>query len=388
MRPSGSETSGAKRVVAIAVVVVLVIGVVTGLIIYGDKVAPLQATVLEVDDSQVTMRYFLKRASQSVEAPQGVLQKLVTEEIVKQVAPESPFSIKITEEEIDGALREAARREILAVQARAEEESQGATGGDDEGVTGPEEVFEGDEAVEAQDAAVGDDAAAETPGEESGVVETAVGETEGGESRPDTLTGTISEGEFREWYERKLDQTGFSDDEYRDIVRRNLLQYYLTQYLAERVPTVAEQVKLLVISLPSLEEAEEVEDRLDDGEDFFDVAEELKAEDRLVDQTFDIGWRPRSAINPSFASIAFDQLEVGEYSDPFPAGERYYAIIKVADRAKARQVGEEVLQRLRSSAFGSWLQQELPYHRVVVHGLNNGWDQETEAWVKWQLQNY
>jgi hypothetical protein len=45
-----------------------------------------------------------------------------------------------------------------------------------------------------------------------------------------------------------------------------------------------------------------------------------------------------------------------------------------------------MLETLAANALEQWLQQELPNHRVTVHGLRGGWDAETEAWVRWQLQ--
>jgi hypothetical protein len=58
----------------------------------------------------------------------------------------------------------------------------------------------------------------------------------------------------------------------------------------------------------------------------------------------------------------------------------------VAERAAARQIEEDTLQNLESRVLEDWLQQEYRHHRVVVHGLKNGFDGETEAWVRWQLQ--
>ena len=322
MKSGSNEPSGSKRVIALTVLVVIVIGAVTGLIIYGDKVAPFRATVLQVDDVKVSMRYFLKRAAQSYDTPQAVLSAIATEEIIKKVAPELPYGIKVSEENLDRAMRDLAARELT-----------------------PEDT-ESDELI------------------------------------------SISESEFNGWLEEQLESTHFTEREYRDLVLRSLLRAGLSQYLAERIPTVAEQVKLYVITLATLDEARAVIDRLSAGEDFAAVAEELLSDEKLIVDDYDIGWRPRGAVSASFAGVAFDELEVGEYSEPLLIGGQYYAIIKLADRAKARQVDDEIFQILQSNAFDAWLQQELPYHNISVHGLNNGFDQETEAWVRWQLQNY
>jgi parvulin-like peptidyl-prolyl isomerase len=258
----------------------------------------------------------------SMESPQSVLNTLATEEIVKQVAPQLPYSIKLSEEDIDLAIRELAAREIRS------------------------------------------------------------GESEGSEK-----PAPITEGEFQRWYEQKLETIPLSESEYRDFISRSLLRFGMNQYLADRIPTVAEQVRLQVITLRSAEDAELVVERLESGEDFMEVAGELKADELLVVREVDLGWRPRGAMTASFVRVAFEELEIGEHSDPIVVDGRYYGIIKLVDRAKAREVDEEILQVLRSNAFERWLQQELPYHAIAVHGLNNGFDAETEAWVRWKLQN-
>ena len=60
-------------------------------------------------------------------------------------------------------------------------------------------------------------------------------------------SGNISESEFKEWYRQQLNETGFSDAEYKEIIRTSLLAVRLHEYLAERMPTVAEQIHLHAI---------------------------------------------------------------------------------------------------------------------------------------------
>lgn len=297
------------------VLVIFIIGVITGVIIYADKVAPFSAPVLVVDDSEVSMGYFLKRAAVSFSSPSMVLQNLIAEQIIKLAAPNIPYSIKVSDTDVENAIREIAKG-----------------------------------ALELDDGAV------------------------------------LTENDFDTWYKQELKNSGFSDAEYRDKMRVDLLGAGLNTYLAERIPTVAEQVKLYIITLKSDDEAETVIGRLDAGEDFVEVAEELKADNLLAMPDIDLGWLTRDALSTSFATVAFDYLEVGEHSAPLFINQQYYAIIKLEDRAKARQVDEELLEVLRQEVFSSWLQQEITYHNIAVHGINNGYDQETEAWITYQLQ--
>jgi parvulin-like peptidyl-prolyl isomerase len=141
-----------------------------------------------------------------------------------------------------------------------------------------------------------------------------------------------------------------------------------------------------MITQGSLADAQEVKRRLDGGEDFFALARELNVEEELKARGGDLGWYPRSGLTENLARAAFEELEIGQSSSPLVFDEQLVVIILVAERAAARQIEEDTLQNLESRVLEDWLQQEYRHHRVVVHGLKNGFDGETEAWVRWQLQ--
>jgi parvulin-like peptidyl-prolyl isomerase len=263
-----------------------------------------------VNDTSIKMKYFLKRLSLARTNSQAMLQTLANEQIIKQTAPQPPYSIRISDEDIDSALEEAARRQIEAMDERA----------------------------------------------------------------------------FKVWYRKELEQTGFSDSEYRDLVRTNLLTRRLIRYLAERIPTVAEQVHLYMISQTSVEAAREVKRRLDGGEDFHTLARKLNADEELKARGGDLGWFPRSGLAANLARVAFDELEIDQASEPLVFNEQLVAIILVAERASARQIDEQMLQDLKSRVLDEWIAGEIPHNRITVHGLKNGFNAETEAWVQWQLQ--
>jgi parvulin-like peptidyl-prolyl isomerase len=298
------------RILILAAVAVVVIGIIAFVAIYGSKRAPFRATVLEVDNASIKMDYFLKRIFLTRGDPGVVLQMLANEQIITQTATQPPYNIRITEEDIDQFLRDIASGE---------------------------------------------------------------GQTSG-------------EGEFKAWYRQELEQTRFTDAEYRYLVRNNLLRQGLTRYLVERIPTVAEQVHLFIIIQQTTEDALVVRQRLEEGEDFITLARELNIDEELKEQGGDLGWLPRIALAENLARVAFDELDVGQHSEPLVVSQQFVAIIMVAEKAAARQIDEQMFQNLKANILERWLQQELPYHRVVVHGLNNGYDAETEAWIQWQLQ--
>jgi foldase protein PrsA len=307
---SSRQDTRSRKPIILAGCVVLLIGIATAVLIYRNTKAPFRTTVLEVDDTSIKMKYFLKRVSLARTNPRAMLQNLANEQIIKQAAPQPPYSIRITDEDIDQAIKEAARSQSEATDEHA----------------------------------------------------------------------------FNAWYHQQLEQTGFSAAEYRDLVRTKLLTQRLTRYLTERIPTVAEQVHLFMITQGSLADAREVKRRLDAGEDFVALARGLNVEEELKARGGDLGWYPRSSLAENLARAAFEELEIGQPSSPLVFDERRVVIIMVAERAAARQIEEDTLKELKSRVLEDWLQREYRHHRVVVHGLKNGFDGETEAWVRWQLQ--
>ena len=319
-----TERKGRKQGLIIASLIIMVIAAVVGIGYYLIYAAPFQQTIIVVDDTSINMRYFLKRTQMASEDPMTMLGNLTNELIIKKVAPQPPYNIEVTAEDIDETLREIAR-----------------------------------------------------------------GESE-----------TISDSEFREWHRQQLNETGLSDSEYKDLMRTLLLRAGLHMYLAERMPTVAEQVHLHAIFVESYEDAEAIRARWEAGEDFADLAREVSTDEASVENGGEIGWFPYGVLDDTFSYVALN-LAVGEVSQPVPIEQAQteevspeevspeevtYALIMVSEKADAREVDENYLPILQSKALDEWLINESQFHKVEFHGRNNGFDSETAAWIGWQLQ--
>jgi parvulin-like peptidyl-prolyl isomerase len=313
-QPPPSTTATVVRALSVVLTVLVVVGGVAGIAIYQNNVAPFQTAVLKVDDAELKMGYFLKRVRLSGQEPLTVLQELTREMIIDLVAPNPPYDIVLTDEDVDQFARELA-----------------SAGG-----------------------------------------------------------APINDLEFREWYRQQVNDSGLDDDEFRDLLRRNLLSLRMGEYLGDRMPTVVEQVHLHMIAFGSYEDALEIKERLDAGEDFHELAREHNQVPDLKQSGGDLGWLPRAALLPNIAGVAFDQLAVGEASQPLALSQassqnQAFAVILVSERADARQVEGDALAAVRASALPQWFSQEYQYHTVEFHGFNNGYDSETDAWVRWQL---
>ena len=195
---------------------------------------------------------------------------------------------------------------------------------------------------------------------------------------------TISESEFKEWYRQQLNESRLSNSEYRDLIYTGLLAAHLYGYLAERVPTVTEHVHLHAIVVNTYEDAEKIRARWEAGEDFADLAREFSLAEESKETGGDLGWIPLGASD--IADYAASSLELGAVSEPLMLTEEFYHLLMVSEKADAREVDEDYLPALWDRAFKDWLTAESQLQEVSWHGLNNGYDSETQYWIGWQLQ--
>ena len=193
-------------------------------------------------------------------------------------------------------------------------------------------------------------------------------------------SGNITESEFKEWYRQLLNEAKISDAEYKEIVGTSVLAARLHEYLAERVPTIGEQVHLHVILMETYKEAEKVRARLEAGEDFAELAREVSLDAQSAEKGGDLGWASPHALASGFGYVA-STLEVGEVSEPlqFEEGGAFY-LIMVSEKADARELDEVSLQVLRGKALDDWLAEEIQFHEIKYN-----FNSEIYAWLNWQL---
>jgi parvulin-like peptidyl-prolyl isomerase len=197
---------------------------------------------------------------------------------------------------------------------------------------------------------------------------------------------TISESEFKEWYRQLLNETGLSDSEYKEFIATNLLATRLHEYLAERVPTVTEQVNVHAILLDT-EDMDKIWKKVDEGEDLnkLTITTEIWQDKQSEGKVGDLGWLPRGVLGSGFDQVAFN-LTIGDVSAPLlvdklsQTEESDYFIIMVSEKADAREVDEDSLQILKAKALDDWLLKEIKFHEIEWN-----FNSEIYAWINWQL---
>jgi hypothetical protein len=204
--------------------------------------------------------------------------------------------------------------------------------------------------------------------------------------------GSISDVEFREWYRQQLISNNVTDSQYKEIMHTQLLSIRLQEYLAERVPTISEQVHLYWIVVNTLEDAYKVEERLNSGESFANLAKEVSIDVTTKDRGGELGWYPPKVFNYE-EQIA--ELNVNQYTSPIahyaeasntsssnttPTVEAFF-IFMVADKDPAREVDESNLAILKSRSFSDWYNSELNNHDVKYN-----FNSEILDWLIYQLE--
>ena len=167
--------------------------------------------------------------------------------------------------------------------------------------------------------------------------------------------------EYRESLRQFLNLADLSMSDYRDTIRSQLFRLKARDKLSDEIERVSEQVYVHWIKADDPNQAEQIQRRLDQGDEFAQVAEELNRDSRFAEENGEVGWVPRDAF-PDLEETLFS-LEHGKVSEPVgSAGDIYY--IKVTDGPETREVSDEMLNQLSFEALNRWLAEQYATNKV------------------------
>jgi parvulin-like peptidyl-prolyl isomerase len=154
----------------------------------------------------------------------------------------------------------------------------------------------------------------------------------------------------------------------------------MQEYLAQRVPTLGEQVHLHIIQADTYQGAEKLRARWKAGKNFADLSREASKHLESRERGGDLGWVALHANSTGFEPVAVN-LTVGEVSEPVrlkPEGPFY--LVMVSEKAEAREFDKKSLEALKARALPDWLDQEMAKHNIKYN-----FNSEINSWIKWQL---
>jgi parvulin-like peptidyl-prolyl isomerase len=162
---------------------------------------------------------------------------------------------------------------------------------------------------------------------------------------------------------------GWSEADYRALIRADLLFDELQEFFEDTASTSAEQVHAShILLLEDEEEARKALARVQEGEDFAAVAEELSEDEETREQGGDLGWFPADTgrVPPAVAQTAF-ALQPGQVVTAVVRSYQGYHVVKLLEREPDRPLAEEDLRLHKRQAFSQWLQEQLADPNVVVN---------------------
>jgi parvulin-like peptidyl-prolyl isomerase len=166
----------------------------------------------------------------------------------------------------------------------------------------------------------------------------------------------VSEEEFRRRLNETLRELRISEQQYRTWIEASLLEEQLQQQFTAEIPTTADQVKLRFLSVVTETLASDLAARLDAGEDFQALADELQADGSGTSSEMD--WSTKEdtelTLGAEIADLVFG-MAAGERSQPVPNsnGTRYLVIEVVGHEVRA--LDESARQQLGNEAYQAWL---------------------------------
>jgi foldase protein PrsA len=154
--------------------------------------------------------------------------------------------------------------------------------------------------------------------------------------------------DFTDW-ESFLADNYFTEDTLRSLVNDNMLMEALAELHGG--PSVVEHVHASHILVETEETAQEVLDKLAEGEDFTTLAAEYSTDPGSKDQGGDLGWFPSGMMVPEFEEAAFS-LEPGEISEAVETAFGYH-IIQVHEKEE-RELEPALYAQLQQQEFQTW----------------------------------
>lgn len=154
------------------------------------------------------------------------------------------------------------------------------------------------------------------------------------------------------WLNTLADTVGIDAATYREYIAMGLLEQKLRDALGEAVPSVAEQTRARHILTETEEEALDVIEQLEAGQDFAELAAERSLDTVSAAEGGDLGFAPPGNYVGPFDEAVFS-LPIGEISEPIETQFGWH-IVEVLEREE-RELSPADYSQQQSQAYTDWL---------------------------------
>lgn len=155
---------------------------------------------------------------------------------------------------------------------------------------------------------------------------------------------------------RQLNVTGLHDDEYRRMVRAELLTTKIKDKFKLEAPLSIQQARFDAIAVATKEEADAAAARVKNGEDWATVAKAVSQEVDVQQTGGAHDYTPQAGLNAAYESYVFaDNTKIGDISAPLPsASGGQFFIVRVNDRAD-KPVTDDQKPKIADKQYNDWL---------------------------------
>jgi parvulin-like peptidyl-prolyl isomerase len=184
-----------------------------------------------------------------------------------------------------------------------------------------------------------------------------------------TPTAYTEEGFLAQYAERMqfYEEIGILEEDYLALFEADLFAQRLKSDIEQELPTEEDQVWLRHIQVTDVEEAQEVRERLRNGESWDDLAAELSQDILTSNDGGDLGWLGHrdvvSRYGEVFGIIAYS-ISVGEFSGPVESDDAWH-IIQVIGH-EVRPLSEATLAQRLQEAYDELLAGLMADAEVVI----------------------
>lgn len=181
-----------------------------------------------------------------------------------------------------------------------------------------------------------------------------LGPTETPEPTPTLMSYQAYLDEKKKLFETLTKNTQVNEATIRKMIETAILRRKLQKALADELPTTAEQVQARHILVKTYEDAVKLQDRLNKGEDFARLAQELSEDTGSKEQGGELGWFARGTMVKEFEDAAF-ALQPNQISQPITTTFGVH-LIQVTAREANRELEPNALAQVQNGALTTWLQ--------------------------------
>jgi hypothetical protein len=358
--PSTQKTNTKRRNIITIASIALVVVLIAAFVYYLIAIMPLQRVLLTVGDENVSTGYFLKRAVANSNGNVSTTLQLMTAELVIKQQAASQGVAAVTAQDIDDYLRKEAITSLSSAAANDTTTTTATTSTTDTTTT-----------------------------------------TSSTTTPTATTPTTISDADFKKWFNTQLDNTGLSAKEYREVAGREIQRQRLTAILTADIPSSIQQVHLWAAVFNSNAAALAAKAKIDSGTDWGTVAAAAAtAIGSTTTTNGDLGWWPYDAIDAQLEDKAKTlATTLGVCSDPIAyqsssassSTTTSYVLLKVSEITPAdapMPITASQISVMQTKALNNWLNSKASGLTITFHGLNGSTtlDNQTSTWLDYQVQ--